>query len=47
MRKLSPIWFEVQEVLYPFIEKEMEEPLTDKLKNLIITLELFRIEEMV
>ncbi len=47
MRKLSQIWFEVQEVLFPFIEKEMEEPLTGKLKNLVTTLELVRIEEMV
>ena len=28
MGKLSQIWFEVQEVLFPFIEKEIEEPLT-------------------
>jgi hypothetical protein len=47
MRKLSQIWFEVQEVLFPFIEKELEEPLTEKLKNLVTTLELIRIEEMV
>jgi hypothetical protein len=47
MRKLSQIWFEVQEVLFPFLEKEIEEPLTDKLKSLITILELIRIEEMV
>ena len=47
MRKLSQIWFEVQEVLFPFLEKEIEEPLTDKLKSLITTLDLIRIEEMV
>ncbi len=47
MRKLSQIWFEVQEVLFPFIEKEIEEPLTEKLKKLVTTLELIRIEEMV
>ncbi len=47
MKKLSQIWFEVQEVLFPFIEKEMEGPLTDKLKNLVTTLELIRIEETV
>ena len=35
MRKLSQIWFEIQEVLFPFIEKETEEPLTKKLKQLI------------
>jgi len=47
MRKLSRIWFEVQEVLFPFIEKEVEEPLTEKLKQLITTLELIRIEDRV
>jgi hypothetical protein len=47
MRKLSQIWFEVQEVLFPFIEKEVEEPLTKKLKRLITTLELIRLEDMV
>jgi len=47
MRKLSQIWFEIQEVLLPFIEKEIEEPLTKKLKQLISTLELIRIEDMV
>ena len=30
MRKLSQIWFEVQEDLFPFIEKQVEEPLTEK-----------------
>ncbi len=47
MRKLSQIWFEVQEVLFPFIEKEVEEPLTTKLKQLVTTLELIRIEDLV
>jgi len=47
MRKLSQIWFEVQEVLFPFIEKQVEEPLTEKLKNLVTTLELIRIEDFV
>jgi len=47
MRKLSQIWFEVQEVLFPFIEKQVEEPLTEKLKHLVTTLELIRIEDMV
>jgi len=45
MRKLSQIWFEVQEVLFPFLEKEIEEPLTKKLRQLVSTLELIRIEE--
>ena len=47
MRKLSQIWFEVQEILFPFIEKEIEEPMTEKLKKLVTTLELIRIEDMV
>jgi len=45
--KLSQIWFEIQEVLFPFIEKQVEEPLTEKLKHLVTTLELIRIENMV
>ena len=44
MRKLSQIWFEIQEVLFPFIEKKTEEPLLKKLKQLVTTLELIRIE---
>ena len=47
MRKLSQIWFEVQEVLFLFIEEEVQEPLTEKLKQLVTTLELIRIEDMV
>ena len=47
MRKLSQIWFDVQGVLFQFIEKQIEEPLTEKLKHLVTTLELIRIEDMV
>jgi hypothetical protein len=47
MRKLSQIWFEVQENLFPFIEKLVEEPLTEKLKDLVTTLELIRIEDKI
>lgn len=47
MRKLSQIWFEVQQVLFPFMEQQVDEPLTDKLKQLITTLELVKIEELV
>ena len=47
MRKLSQIWFEVQGVLFPFIEKQAKEPLTEKLKQLVTTLELIRIEEKI
>ena len=47
MNKLSQIWFQVQQDLFPFIEQQVKEPLTDKMKQLIATLELIRIEEMV
>jgi hypothetical protein len=47
MKKLSQIWFEVQQVLFPFMEQRIEEPLTEKLKQLITILELVRIEDMV
>ena len=47
MKKLSQFWFQTQEVLLPFIEKEIEAPLTEKLKQLVTTLELVRIEDMV
>jgi len=47
MRKLSQIWFNIQGFLFPFIEKEIEEPLTEKLKQLVATLELIRIEDFV
>jgi len=47
MMKLSQIWFEVQRVLFPFMEQQIDEPLTDKLKQLITILELVRIEELV
>jgi len=47
MTKLSQIWFEVQQVLFPFIEKEIEEPLTGKLRKLVTILELIRIEDIV
>ena len=32
MRELSHIWFEIQENLFPYLEKELEEPLTEKKK---------------
>lgn len=47
MRKVSQIWFNIQGFLFPFIEKEIEEPLTEKLKQLVATLELIRIEDFV
>ena len=47
MKKLSQIWFGVQQVLFPLMEEQTGEPLTDKLKKLITTLELVRIEELV
>ena len=47
MRELSHIWFEIQENLFPYLEKELEEPLTEKQKKLVSTLEFVRIEDMV
>lgn len=47
MRKISQIWFNIQGFLFPFIEKEIEEPLTERLKQLVATLELIRIEDFV
>lgn len=47
MRKILPIWFRIQRVLFPLVEKEIEEPLTEKLKQLVRILELVRIEDFV
>ena len=47
MKKISHFWIQTQEVLLPFVEKEVEEPLTEKLKQLVTTLELTKIEDMV
>ena len=47
MKKVSQIWFNIQGFLFPFMEKEIEEPLTEKLKQLVATLELIRIEDFV
>ena len=47
MKKLSRIWFEIQGVLFPCLEEEIEEPLTAKMKQLVRTLELIRIEEFI
>lgn len=38
MIKFSQIWFEVQAVLFPFLEEQVKEPLTEKLKQLATTL---------
>jgi hypothetical protein len=35
MKKLSQIWFEVQQVLFPFMEQRIEESLTEKLKLIL------------
>ena len=47
MKKLSQMWFQVKEVLFPHLGEEFEAPLTEKLKKLVATLELVRIEEHV
>ncbi len=45
--KLSRIWFNVQGKLFPYPEKTIEEPLTEKLKQLVAILELIRIEDFI
>ena len=47
MKKIPYIWCKIQRVLFPLIKEEVEEPLTEKLKQLIKTLELIRIEEFI
>jgi len=47
MKMLSEIWFQVQVKLFPHLEAVMEEPLTERLKQLVGILEVLRIEEHV
>lgn len=47
MKMLSEIWSQVQENLLPFLEEVLDEPLTDKLRQLVSILEVVRIEEYV
>lgn len=44
MSMLSQIWFEVQTVLFPFLDQELG-PLSDRQRKLVAILELIRIEE--
>jgi len=46
MNILSRIWFEVQTVLFPFLDQELG-PLSEKQRKLVAILELTRIEEYV
>ncbi len=46
MSMLSRIWFEVQTVLFPFLNQELG-PLSEKQRKLVTILELIRIEEHV
>jgi hypothetical protein len=46
--RLSQIWFNVQGKLFPHLEENIiEEPLTEKMKTLVATLELVRIENFI
>ena len=47
MKEISHIWFRIQRVLFPLIKEEIEEPLTEKLKQLVKILELVRIEDFI
>ncbi len=40
MKKVSQICFNIQGFIFSFIEKEIERPLTEKLKGLVAILEL-------
>lgn len=33
MKEVSQIWFNIQGFLFPFIEKKIEEPLTEKINH--------------
>ncbi len=46
-KTLSQFWFNIQGKLFPYLEEEIEEPLTGKLKQLVSTLELIQIENFV
>lgn len=47
MKEISHIWFRIQRVLFPLIKEEIEEPLTEKLEQLVKILELVRIEDFI
>jgi len=47
MNLLSQLWFQVQNLLFPHLENKFEEPLTDKLKELVTVLEFIRVERYV
>ena len=44
--KIAGIWTRVQHSLLPFIETSISEPLTEPMYDLIIILELLRVEEL-
>ncbi|MFH2091873.1 MAG: hypothetical protein ABIJ31_05880 [Pseudomonadota bacterium] len=41
MKKVSQIWFEVQELLFHFIEKTIKEPIAEKRKQLAAKHEIY------
>lgn len=47
MYTVSHIWFQIQNCLFPFLEKKHNEPLTEKLKKLVATLEFINVEKYV
>lgn len=47
MHVLSQIWFQVQNVLFPFLEEKYDEPLTDKLREVVTVLEFISVEKYV
>jgi len=47
LEKLTQFWRNIQGELFPFVEKVLDEPLTNKLKQVIRTLELIQIENFI
>ena len=47
MRKVAQIWSTIQARLVPYLEEHLDEPLTEKQKQLVAVLEVVRVEEHV
>ncbi len=45
--EISRIWFNIQGVLFPFLDENLKEPLTEELKKLVSILEIIQIENYV
>ena len=47
MNRISRIWDHIQATLFPFIEKIVIDPLTEKQRRLVAILELIQIDQFV